>query len=338
MFNNKKLKVFDNSIVSKRRITLVLIALIWLSFLSCNSDENVTKPDPDPPPQYETGKNYYTTEVEGVTREYYVHVPAIYNPNNPTPVVFMLHGATGNGLGTYNNSGWKELGETENIITVFPTALVYCYTNSFGVTKTATRWNSYPPVVDFCSGQSLKDDVEFLQQVVTELHQQFNVDSSRIYMVGFSSGAQMAFRFAVEMSNVFAAIVQVGASHQVDTVFTTQRNLPVSVILGNRDETWFQNINPVPMSWFDSSLTAYSPFQRIIKVHANSFDFEQTYTMTGDTNSVLIATFKGIPDVGNRQFNFAFVKGLDHSYPNGVNHPMYGARVNWEWMKQYSLP
>lgn len=157
MSNNKKLKIFDNSIVSKRRITVVLIALVWLSFLSCNSDENVTKPDPDPPPQYETGKNYYTTEVEGVTREYYVHVPANYNPNNPTPVVFMLHGATGNGLGTYNNSGWKELGETENIITVFPTALVYCYTNSFGVTKTATRWNSSThPWLIFALGNHLK--------------------------------------------------------------------------------------------------------------------------------------------------------------------------------------
>lgn len=37
-------------------------------------------------------------------------------------------------------------------------------------------------------------------------------------------------------------------------------------------------------------------------------------------------------------FNFVFVKGLGHSYPNGINHWMKGAEMHWEWLKQFSLP
>lgn len=317
-----------------KQVVFCSFLLIFGLFLSC-SDNSI---EPEPEPEYQLGKNHYMIEIDGVSREYYVHVPACYDANTPTPVVLMLHGASGSGEEKYNNSGWKELGEDENILTVFPTALAYCYTNAFGVTKTDTRWHSYPPVNHFCPGQNPKDDVKFLRQVIVEIKQHFNVDSKRIYMVGFSSGAQMTFRCAVEMSDLLAAVVQSGATHQIDTVFTPQRNLPIAFELGNSDETWFGHGVSWSLSLFDSALTNYGLFQRIINVHANSFDFETNYTLSGDTSSVLVATFKGIPNIGNRQFNFTFVKGLDHSYPNGFNHPLNGARVHWAWMKQYSLP
>ncbi|KAA3613859.1 MAG: hypothetical protein DWQ05_16420 [Calditrichaeota bacterium] len=314
-------------------------AIIYLCLLVFGLSNSCSKKstEPDTEPGFQLGKNNYTMDIDGITREYIVHVPAGYDENNSTPAVFMLHAASGSGEVTYKNSGWQSLGENENILTIYPTALVYCYEQSSGGTKTTTRWNSLPGVATFCQGQTLQDDVKFLRQVVTELHQRFNVDSQRIYMVGFSSGAQMSFRCAVEMSDVLAAVVQSGGTHQVDTVFTPQRNLPISFFLGNK-EPWYGNGVSWSLSLFDSALTNYPLFQKITNVHTNSFDFEQTYTMTGDTNSVLVATFKSIPDVGNRQFNFAFVKGLDHSYPNGSNHPMYGAGVHWEWLKQYTLP
>ncbi len=329
------MKTFGSRIFPKSICTIVYLAVACCCLLACEDEDKVINPDSTY--EYEIGKNHFTIESGDTTREYYVHVPAGYDANAPTPVVFMLHAATGTGEMTYNNSGWKGVGENENILTVFPTALIYCYEKSSGGTKTDTRWNSLPGVVNFCQGQTLKDDVKFLRQVVAELHKRFNVDSQRIYMVGFSSGAQMSFRCAVEMSDVLAAVVQSGGTHQIDTVFTPQRNLPISFELGNSDETWFKSGYP-PLALFDTLLTNYPLFQRIIDVHANSFGFERTYTLTGDTNSVLTATFKAIPEAGNRQFNFSFISGLDHSYPNGVNHLMKGAVVDWEWLNQYSLP
>ncbi len=317
-----------------QKVMFCSFLLIFVLFFRCSTKST----EPDSEPEYEPGKNYYTTNIDGDTREYYVHVPAGYEETNATPVVFMLHGGSGNGEGTYNNSGWKELGETENIITVFPTSWDYCYTKSNGERRDDTRWNSMPGVFEFCAGETPRDDIKFLRQIIAELHQRFNVDAKRIYMAGFSSGAQMGFRCAVEMSDVLAAIVQSAGTHQIDTVFTPLRNIPITFELGNEDETWFDNEIYPPLALFDSALTNYYLFQRIINVHTKTFDFESTYTLTGDTSSALTATFKGIPDVGNREFNFTLIKELDHSYPNSVNHPVYGASQNWQWMKQYSIP
>lgn len=318
-----------------RLIIFYSVLLMLGAIYSCS--ENSTEPKQEP--TYQSGKNYYTTVVDGVTREYYVHVPTGYDDNSPTPLVLMLHGASQTGEQRYDNSGWREVGEDENILTVFPTALVYrYYTNSYDAIKTNTRWNSFPPLNYFVPGQNPKDDVKFLRQVITEMSQRFNVDSQRIYMAGFSSGARMTFRCAVEMSDLLAAVVQSGATYHVDTVFTPQRNLPISFELGNSDDTWWGNDVNMSLCLFDSALTYGQLWKTIINVHANSFSFETTYTLSGDTSSVVVATFKGIPDVRNRQFNFTFVKGLEHCYPNGINHPMNGARVHWAWMKQYSLP
>lgn len=64
--------------------------------------------------------------MNGDDREYFVHVPAGYKGSAQTPVVFMLHGTNGNGEDFYTDSGWKEVGEAENIITVFPSSWKYC--------------------------------------------------------------------------------------------------------------------------------------------------------------------------------------------------------------------
>ena len=85
----------------------VLFILMILS--SCSSDE-------DPRKEYTLGQNYFTTLVDGETREYYVHVPQSYDEDASVPMVLMLHGGSGTGLITYNSSGWKEVGEEENII------------------------------------------------------------------------------------------------------------------------------------------------------------------------------------------------------------------------------
>ena len=60
-----------------------------------NKGENNAKPNNNG--SFVVGKNRFTTVVNGDTREYYVHVPKSYNKSTATPVVFMLHGTSGDG-------------------------------------------------------------------------------------------------------------------------------------------------------------------------------------------------------------------------------------------------
>lgn len=294
--------------------------------LGCSSD------DPVASPEYELGKNLYTTEVDGDTREYIVHVPAGYDPRRSTPVVLLLHGAGGTGENSHETSGWKELGEAETILTVFPTALVYCYTNWQGVERNAPRWHSLNDFI-FCDGQTLKDDVAFLRRVIAELGRNYNVDTKRIYMVGFSSGGQMTSRCALEMSDLLAAVVQSGGSSIPGGVGDPLELLPIAFEVGSVDSRWVGEGNELPMADFEAALTV-APFFEVVSDHVRVFDFEQTYAVSGDEGTALTATFPAVSDPG-REFTFTLIQGLDHSYPNTVNHPRYGAEENWGWLQQF---
>jgi poly(3-hydroxybutyrate) depolymerase len=53
------------------------------------------------------------------------------------------------------------------------------------------------------------DDSGFLRQLIVNLTAQYNVNPAQVYVAGFSSGAQMAERVGVEISDLVAAIAPV---------------------------------------------------------------------------------------------------------------------------------
>lgn len=304
-------------------------SLLLVGFLSCQKEEA-------PEVNFSVGKNYFTTMVDGDIREYYVHVPSIYNPDEATPVVFMLHGTSGFGERFYNISGWKEVGEVENILTVYPSSWRYCYIDD-GRMKNNTRWNVHQNV--YCDGETPKDDIKFLRQIIDELNQRYHVDSKRTYIAGFSNGGAMAGRCAVEMSDVFAAVVEAAGTLPKDTIFEPKRQLPVYFLLGNSDDLWLgSDTATIAMTTFPGLLNGNNTFHAIAQTHASTFGMESTYTMTGDPSTFLTATYAGLTAAPPREFKFVLIKGLEHNYPNGTNHPLMGAEMHWEWMKQYTLP
>jgi polyhydroxybutyrate depolymerase len=288
---------------------------------------------------FSTGKNRFTTKVNGDTREYYVHVPAGYNATTSFPVVFMLHGSGGNGEKFYNISGWKEVGETENILTVFPSSPQYPCVFDDGIQKpNAEKWNSYD--LELCGGETPKDDVKFLSQVIDELKQKYTVDEKRIYIVGFSNGGEMASRTAIELSDKIAAVVACAGALPADTSFVPLRKLPVLLQAGNSDDRLLAKLgtpNPLPMD-FVQLFADFPAVQEVANTFINAFALNNIYTTGGDPNTILYADYTGTSGKPENVFRFMMVKGLGHSYPNGTNHPVKGAEVHWAWMKNYKLP
>ncbi|MFN8332099.1 MAG: hypothetical protein U0T81_12935 [Saprospiraceae bacterium] len=81
--------------------------------------------------------------VDSVKREYIVHVPPNYDSTKKVPVVFMLHGTSGDGELMYATSGWVEMSNKEGFIAVFPSSLKYRIIDN-GEYKTITKWNTQP--------------------------------------------------------------------------------------------------------------------------------------------------------------------------------------------------
>lgn len=306
--------------------------------------ENCHKKE-EPEPGFTTGKNEFTITLEGVTRKYVVHVPAVYTGEKKTPMVIFCHGSDQTGDQFYNISGWKEVADTANFLTVFPTALEYCVTED-GVMKTITKWNSFPGGADFCPGQNMKDDVEFMRQIISAMESRYNVDTKRIYMVGFSSGGQFTATCAIKISDILAGVISCGGGGSLprDTVYTPARKLPVMLMFGNQDEKMLKTLGlpagaAVPMG-FDSLYAAYPQlYAAQAKPYINDFQLNETsYTLSGNGNPVVVADYVGLSGNPDNVFKLVELKGLTHEYPNGVNYPFNGAVYHWIWLKKFALP
>lgn len=287
---------------------------------------------------YVVGKNRFTTQVNGDTREYYVHVPKSYDKSKAVPVVFMLHGTSGDGEKFYNISGWKEVGETENILTVYPSSWHYCIIED-GEQKHTTKWNIYPGSFEYCSGQTPRDDIKFLNQVIDEMCANFNVDRKMIYFVGFSNGGQMTARIGVEMSDRVAAVVSSAGMLKPGTSYTPKRLLPNLFQVGTDDDRFTSAFGgqPAPMN-FDQLFAVSPAMKGVMGTYSKTYQLDPKYTTGGNPNKVIWLDARGTSGDPNNVFRFALIKGMKHVYPNGDNFPLNGAKLNWQWLKQYKLP
>lgn len=319
---------------------LALICLTTSLFSSCSkNDDDLLTPISSKPIK---GKNYFTTIVDGDEREYYVHVPKGYTGETAVPMVIMLHGTSGDGEKFYNVSGWKEVGEDENIITVFPSSWRYCIIDN-GETKNTTKWNTPPDAeFSFCAGQKPRNDIKFLSTVIAEVYSKYKINNKRIYLSGFSNGGQMAAKCVIELSDKLAAIAENAGSFYIDSMYTPKRKLPVLFQIGNEDYGAGNTGPAMPLSGLDTMLrTPGLPYlagriNRIANYHVKYLGLNPNFSIAGDTTAVVVATYKSLS--GGPDFRFSFVKNLGHTYPNGDNHWMEAARVQWAWFKQFTLP
>jgi polyhydroxybutyrate depolymerase len=173
-----------------------LIALILL-FTGCTA--SLPK---DPAAGPKTYKNSMDIRIMGARRTYLVHIPTDYNPQNPLPLVVVIHGAFDTAQGMEKFSGFSDLADRENFIVMYP--------NGIGILGFFQHWNA-----GHCCGKAASDnvdDVGFVADAIEDVRGRLKIDPDRIYMVGFSNGGMLAYRFAAERGDILAAVAPLAAS------------------------------------------------------------------------------------------------------------------------------
>ncbi|HEX2946345.1 MAG TPA: PHB depolymerase family esterase [Clostridia bacterium] len=120
------------------------------------------------------------------------HVPRRIkdNPSKPVPLVIFSHGAFDNPMKAADMSKWHEIGEKKGFITVYPLA-------GNGVNFNLNL------------DESLPDDVGYYLALIRYLKDKYPIDSSRVYLSGFSNGAGMSQVMALLHPELFAAIAPI---------------------------------------------------------------------------------------------------------------------------------
>jgi polyhydroxybutyrate depolymerase len=275
-----------------------------------------------------------TMEVDSVPRQFILSKPSGAPPATGYPIVFMFHGTSGDGEKFYNISGWKELGEAEGFISVFPSSLEYRFFNDSGVAVKTSKWKNAEALDVLAPGQYMKDDVRFVRTMIDTIASVYRIDRGRIYASGFSNGGCFVSKLAVEMSDVFAAIAPASGPLLQGDSARPARNIPLAVIIGSKDDHIFSNFGVTEVPFNDTGMVYFSP---VMRRYTGAFGLSGTYT-TLSTPSTLTYLYKTpAPGASATEFSFTLVKDMKHEYPNGTNYPLSAAQQFWTFFKRNPL-
>ena len=163
---------------------------------------------------------------DGENRSYFLHLPPQYDGSTKLPVVLVLHGL-GDSANNMQNTGFKELGNVEGFISVYPQGLE---------SPIGSAWNngSNISILGFAP-----DDIGFLSNLIDDLVANYSADDTRIYSCGFSMGGIMSHFLGCNLSGKITAIASQGGTMATATATSCapSRAVPALHIHGDADET-----------------------------------------------------------------------------------------------------
>jgi polyhydroxybutyrate depolymerase len=141
--------------------------------------------------------------------------------------LIVLHGARGSGEGVRRQSGhaFDRLADSEPCLVVYPDGF-------------QGHWNDGRRHARFATAREGIDDIGFLRALIASLCSEFALQSSSIYLVGFSNGGHLVYRALAAMPESLAGAVIIGANRSVPghAVFALDRlHHPVLLVAGDRD-------------------------------------------------------------------------------------------------------
>lgn len=295
---------------------------------------------------WKAGRNDDTITLDGIQRRYIIHVPKSYKAGTPMPAVIVFHGTGQSGDLFWDVSGWKEKGEAEGILTVFPTANTYDVPEDGG---RVPKWNDVGLDRKVKAGTVLLDDVAFVRAILERLETTFTVDMDRVYATGFSSGSGFtATRLLFQMDDTFAAFgIDPGSLTAADASTPGSRTglKSVYIVAGTDDEKVFNNEAAGYLSRnFPKTPEAVMADPYIAKVYGQWFKLlgldpvSYTYEASKAGSGFGTLTFRKSTTGGSNELLLRFVNGMPHWYPWPAVKAKYGfinADIFWEFFQRH---
>lgn len=173
-------------------------------------------------------------------RSLLLHVPA--KLHGKAPLVFLLHGSTGDGAGMLAQSQLEDTAERHGFLLAAPDGGIPA--------GKGYVWNipGVPTVTGKVPGPDDPDDVAFIGKAIDWLAAQGCADPRRVYATGLSGGGRMASWLGCVASDKFAAIAPVvglraGNPSAADPRFpdaatcTPSKPMPIIAFAGGKDTT-----------------------------------------------------------------------------------------------------
>jgi polyhydroxybutyrate depolymerase len=272
------------------RVAAVVIAILVVA--ACSSDRPSSVAPQSTTSAVPLGTTHASLRFGGVARSYRLYVP---DAPGPMPLVVALHGGLGSGDQLADTTQFEPLAEREHFAVVFP--------DGVGAT-----WNA-----GTCCGNAVTrkvDDVGFLVALVDEIARRVSIDRTKVFAVGHSNGAMMAFRLGCEAANVFAAVVAVAGSLEIDRC-TPTRPVALLAIHGDADRN-----HPIDGGVGDRSISNVPYRSMAISLVMWTTAMGCADPSTTVTGAITTTIWTRCPGVATK---YVVIAGADHPWPGSAD-------------------
>ncbi len=198
-----------------RKITVCAAAVLLLGGLGACSDVS----------RFYTGGDFeFEVPIDTLTRQFMIHVPPDLDPDQPVPLLFMLHGTGQRGPELQAVSDVDRFADAAGVITVYPEA------QTIG---TIHAWAA-PLTIGAERGV---DDPAFFNEMIDVLVAEFNVDETRLFIAGISNGGVASQWIGCQLNDRLLGFASVAATVLTEIVNTCSPAGPMATMffLGTDD-------------------------------------------------------------------------------------------------------
>jgi poly(3-hydroxybutyrate) depolymerase/4-hydroxybenzoate polyprenyltransferase len=168
-----------------------------------------------------------TSIIIGADRPTELFLPSPDNSGESTGILINLHGYSGDSISQTNYTFLKESALAAGLAYVAPNGLKDGSGNRY--------WNASNACCDFA--KSGVNDVEYIDGLIDEISNSYNLDKSRIYLFGHSNGHFMSYQYLCTSKNQVAAIAGLAGSMDLDPGQCVGKFANVLHIHGDADAT-----------------------------------------------------------------------------------------------------
>jgi len=258
----------------------------------------------------------------GQTRTYRVYLPDNFSSSVSLPLMINMHGRGSNGQQQELYTGMDAVADTGCFVVAYPDAVTV---------QGAVQWNVF-------GLSSTPDDVGFISALIDTLHRRYNIDLSRVYATGLSSGGFMSYKLGCALSCRIAAIAPVAGLLVNNPLAPCNLSRPVALfhIHGTADGVVPYNGLPGVYSVHET----IAQWRSKIGCPGTPAVTNLPDINTGDGSTVIDSSYR--PCNNSTEITLYAVINGGHTWPGSIgpntNQDFKASSAIWLFLKKYSIP
>ena len=232
-------------------------------------------------------------------RSYILYIPATYTGSSSVPLVFNFHGFNQSTSYFMKKADFRPIADTANVIVCYPQGALDSHKNP--------DWNMVR------RNMNNVDDIGFIDALMDSLIDQYHIDTTRIYVTGYSNGGYFSYALACELSCRIAAIAPVKGKmdrYHFIRLCDCQHPMPILAINNTLDKS---------VIWYGDPTV-----DEVIDFWVNYNHCNPIPTMTSLPNiypNDNITVERIVYSDGDNGVHVELIKEIDHSQGSGHNYP-----------------